>query len=383
MTDEKQPCRLLLIGPGFLGALILLLGTWLLGGLLAQAQGPTLTPCAYLPLIQRDYDPTAPTPTPTPIPWDGWQQGSGTDNIRFYCLAHDANETSSPIYAGGAHGVYGSIDGGRTWQTLGLTDKTVKALLYTDDVLYAGVAHGGVYRSIDGGLTWTARNTGLSSLEVTCLLVLVDYPDQPAHLYAGLYAAPGVEYSTDGGNTWWDRGAGLHAEPLILSLVVHPVTPTILYAGDAGGVYSTTTGGAVWAMLPDSPLDWIDDLTLDPADPQVVYAGQRGDWYGWPTGYRSPDGGITWADLPRGGVWAWGPDGLYCGTTEGAWYSDNEGASWSGFNENLGDLNVRDLAYYYGSVSGSGGASVHRFFAATDDGVWWRSTTATGRISRR
>ncbi|MBU0493791.1 MAG: hypothetical protein KKB13_18240, partial [Chloroflexi bacterium] len=289
--------------------------------------------------------------------WGPWQQGGNTDNIRFYCTAAADGDVT---YAGSSQGVYRSTDQGQTWHKRGLDGQGIPALLALPGTtqVYAGVSHGGVYYSSDGGSTWSARNVGLGSMDVT---TLVARPGTPATLYAGLYGAPGVARSTDGGAHWQDWGAGLPGLPLILSLIADPTAPTTLYAGEAAAVYRSTDGGSTWNVRANSPLDWYDSLILDPQNTQILYGGQRGSWLGWPTGYRSADGGASWTTLPRGGSWVWGPAGLYCGTTEGVWYSQDQGSTWTEWNENLGNLNVRHLLYT---------ATV--FYAATDDGLWWR-----------
>ena len=61
----------------------------------------------------------------------------------------------------------------------------------------------------------------------------------------------------------------------VTSISVHPTNGQIMYVGSAsGGVWRTTTGGALWTPLTDdqcSPA--IGSVVIDPKDPTIIYAG--------------------------------------------------------------------------------------------------------------
>ncbi len=85
------------------------------------------------------------------------------------------------IYAGTDSGVYGSDDGGATWQVRGdeWAGRRVYAIAVspTDDrTLYIGVEDEGVYRSYEGGQNWIPLKRGLGNVTVRTLEVDPGYP---------------------------------------------------------------------------------------------------------------------------------------------------------------------------------------------------------------
>jgi len=79
-------------------------------------------------------------------------------------------------------GVYRSNATGQSWTAAntGLTNTTVRALVWSNGLLFAGT-NNGVFRSADSGATWTEVNTGLTNFSVFGLAVN----------YSVLYAATG------------------------------------------------------------------------------------------------------------------------------------------------------------------------------------------------
>ncbi len=69
------------------------------------------------------------------------------------------------LFAGGA-GVFRSTNNGKSWTSLGMSNKTIRSLAATqsglgETNLYAGTAREGVFLSTDGGINWTASNEGM------------------------------------------------------------------------------------------------------------------------------------------------------------------------------------------------------------------------------
>src|SRR3989442_2207619 len=56
----------------------------------------------------------------------------------------------------------------------------------------------------------------------------------------------------------------------IYSLAIDPVTPTVLFAGGANGMFKSVDGGAMWS--PTLP-NWTQSIAIDPVTPTTVYAG--------------------------------------------------------------------------------------------------------------
>src|SRR5438876_12230235 len=58
----------------------------------------------------------------------------------------------------------------------------------------------------------------------------------------------------------------------IYSLAIDPVTPTVLFAGGANGVFKSVDGGATWSATPILP-NSTQSLAMDPVTPTTMYAG--------------------------------------------------------------------------------------------------------------
>ncbi|MGH9832450.1 MAG: SBBP repeat-containing protein [Blastocatellia bacterium] len=106
-------------------------------------------------------------------------------------LALAVHPTNSTIYAGTGRGVLKSGDGGRNWQSVGLTEFQVRLLVFdpaNPSTIYASADSAiqsegrGVYKSADGGMSWSATGATLSKSRVAALAI---DPLNPATLYAG------------------------------------------------------------------------------------------------------------------------------------------------------------------------------------------------------
>ncbi len=75
----------------------------------------------------------------------------------------------------------------------------------------------------------------------------------------------------------------------VVSIVVHPGKPELLYVATNDAVLKTRDGGATWSRIPDFSARRITTLAVDPKFPATVYAGTMGDAV-----YKSPDGGQHW-----------------------------------------------------------------------------------------
>ena len=176
--------------------------------------------------------------------------------------------------------------------------------LSTDDPprLYAA-GPAGVFRSDNGGGSWTAASFGNSG-EVG--LVVVD-PQNPARVYAtplfGSVSFSGsstyVTRSDNGGDAWRPLD-GLSAGGLngtdVGALVINPVSPSILYAGNFSGVFRSTDSGETWARTSFPFAAY--ELSMDPIAPTTLYASAFDDGTSTPRGiYKTVDSGNNWAPV--------------------------------------------------------------------------------------
>jgi photosystem II stability/assembly factor-like uncharacterized protein len=197
-------------------------------------------------------------------------------------------------------GVYKSVDGGATWEHMGLADTYTIARIVihpkNPDIVYVAAsghewtnnAERGVFRTVDGGKTWKKV---LFVDEKTGANDLVMDPQDPNTLYA----------------TTWQR----------IRLKWNDPRNFTDYGGS--GVYRTTDGGATWRPinkgLPDAKFRGRIGIDVCLRKPNVVYAlldnyeigrqpteDEKNDPYGIPssgfikgaTVYRSDDKGESW-----------------------------------------------------------------------------------------
>ena len=195
------------------------------------------------------------------------------------------------VFAGGAGGgLCRSTDGGRTWRALGYDPRPAWA-----DALVAG---GEVWVAGAGGTLLRADAAGASRIPQT----VADGADLNGIARAGARGwAVGdegvVAASSDGGATWTTLRA-LTTEDL--EAVAAPAEQTVVLAGKAGTLLTSTDAGVSWRP---SGVTSDDLLCLAFVDAAHGWAG-GGATFGETRAevFRTLDGGLTWheADLP---VW--------------------------------------------------------------------------------
>lgn len=258
-------------------------------------------------------------------------------------------------------GAWRSTNGGRTWQSIGLTNAGQIGRLQVHptnpDLVYAAVlgrpfgrsAERGVYRSRNGGAQWEKvfflnDSTGASD-------IVID-PRNPRILYAAMWRAErkpwtmvsgsaegGIWRSTDSGDSWTKLGGGLPTGLTgKIGLTVSPANPqrlwAIIEAEPAGGVYRSDDGGTTWTRTnSENKLRqrawYYTHVRADPDEENVVYALNT-------SLYRSIDAGVTFTEVrvPHGDVHdLWINPGdkrvMIVANDGGAQVTLNRGRTWS------------------------------------------------------
>ncbi|WP_445386035.1 VPS10 domain-containing protein [Robiginitalea sp. IMCC44478] len=246
------------------------------------------------------------------------------------CVTMDPNN-SNTIWVGSGEnnnqrsvaygdGVYKSIDGGLSWQNMGLNESehigNIIVHPENSDIIYVAAigplwssgGDRGLYKSTDSGKTWKAvltidENTGINE-------VVMD-PSNPDILYASAFQRrrhvftylgggpqSGIYKSTDGGDSWTKVNKGLPDVDLgRIGLAIAPSNSETLYAiveaaRNKGGFYRSTNGGASWVKQGDynSSGNYYQEIVVDPQDEKVIYAMDT--WM-----QVSRDGGKTFKNL--------------------------------------------------------------------------------------
>jgi hypothetical protein len=202
----------------------------------------------------------------------------------------------------------------------------------------------------DGRQTWIS--TGPPGFAVA---VAVD-PSDSSVVYSATaaYSPSGLTSSafrsTTGGRGWEEIGRA-PANSRVMGFIVDPTSPSTLYAATAAvangnvappcDVYRSTDRGTTWILVKTFASDVLGALAGDPLSPGTLYAG------GWTSAcspapcargalYRSPDRGDSWSEVDSGLSGSVGslvidpirPRGLYAGTSDGVFRSNDGGASW-------------------------------------------------------
>ncbi|MTB52465.1 hypothetical protein E1J53_0015920 [Lewinella sp. W8] len=212
----------------------------------------------------------------------------------------EGNPRNSANYGGG---IYKSLDGGRTWQHMGLTNtRHIHRVLPhpTDpDVAYVGAMGSmwgpnkqrGVYRTKDGGKTWKKV---LYVDEGTGIAEMVMDPTNPNKLIAATWTfdrdpdffnsggpGSGIWVSHDGGDNWTRRTAkdGLPKGDLgRIGLAIAASNPDVVYAlveAKENGLYKSTDGGASWSLVSKKDIGnrpfYYAELYVDPTNENTIY----------------------------------------------------------------------------------------------------------------
>jgi photosystem II stability/assembly factor-like uncharacterized protein len=226
-------------------------------------------------------------------------------------------------------GLWKTTDGGTTWRPVTdgqIHSSSIGAVAVAPsnpDIVYIGsgeadirgniIQGDGAYKSIDGGKTWT--HIGLTDTQVIAKIRV--HPTNPDLVYVaafGHHAAPnpdrGIFRSKDGGKTWEKV---LYRDPKSggNELIIDPNNAQVLYAalweayrnswemssgGLGSGLFKTTDGGDHWTEisrnpgLPKGVLGKIG-LTVSGADSNRVYAQIEAEDGGF---FLSDDAGATW-----------------------------------------------------------------------------------------
>lgn len=276
--------------------------------------------------------------------------GTGSDGIR------------SNVIIG--KGMYKSLDGGKTWEDIGLKKVgqigAVKIHPDNYNIVYVAAQGNpfapnpdrGIYKTTNGGMTWekvlsVSDKTGFSDVELL--------PGNPEIVFAAAWKNErkpwsiisggkanegGIYKSFDGGKTWKKVEKGLPGELIgKIDIEVCPSDSKIVYAlveapEEEGGLYRSEDQGRSFKLVSNNngirtrPF-YYTNVRVDPTNPDIVYV--------LATGYfKSIDGGKTWTRMrpPHGDnhdMWI-NPDNsdLFIQSNDGgANVTFNGGKTWS------------------------------------------------------
>jgi len=177
-------------------------------------------------------------------------------------------------HVGFGDGIYKSIDGGSSWENMGLvaSEHISKIIIHPEDgntvwvavqgPLWSKGGDRGFYKTVDGGKTWKKT---LGDVEWTGVTDIAIDPRDPQVVFAATWQRhrnvaaymgggpkSGLHKSVDGGETWTKLSGGLPGGNIgKIGLAISPINPDFLYAAielnrTKGAVYRSTDRGATW-----------------------------------------------------------------------------------------------------------------------------------------
>lgn len=246
------------------------------------------------------------SPSNSNIVWVGTGENNGGRHISF------------------GDGVYKSLDGGKTWQNMGLkkSERISDIIIHPTDSntvwvsaqgpLWTGGGERGLYKTTDGGKNWQQvlkpedKWTGVTSL-------LID-PRDPNKLYAATWSrqrtvasyvgtgpGTGIHTSDDGGKTWKELKTGLPKGNMgKIGLAISPTNADVIYAtietdNRKGGFYRSANRGESWRKMSDevgggTGPHYYQEIFADPHQFDRVYIASN-------YSKVSNDGGKTWTPI--------------------------------------------------------------------------------------
>jgi photosystem II stability/assembly factor-like uncharacterized protein len=278
-----------------------------------------------------------------------------------------SGENNSQRSVGYGDGVYKSVDGGKSWENVGLkssehigkivVDPRNSKVVYVaaQGPLWAAGGERGLYKTTDGGKTWIqtlsiSENTGVSDIAMD--------PRNPDVLYAAAYQRrrhvwtvidggpeSAIHKTTDAGVTWKKLEGGLPTEEMgRIGLALSPANPDVVFAiieasGKAGGTFCSTDAGGSWEKRGDyfsGAPQYYQELFPDPLNVDRIYSmdtlmqvsedGGR-TFHKVAEKYKHIDNHVLWIDPAN-------TDHLLNGNDGGIYETYDRGVNWA-FKANL------------------------------------------------
>ncbi len=221
---------------------------------------------------------------------------------------------------GYGNGVYKSVDGGASFQNMGLKESRQIGKILVDplnsDVVYVaaeGSVWGpggdrGLYKTTDGGKTWkkileVSENTGVNNVIMDPRdpnVLYASSEQRRRHVFTKIGGGPetAIYKSVNGGETWDKLTNGLPGADMGgIGLAISPVNPDIIYAiieaaDDASGFYKSANRGASWQKMSNHTAQgqYYNEIYCDPKNQEKVYSVET-------VSQVTEDGGKTWKSI--------------------------------------------------------------------------------------
>ncbi len=191
-----------------------------------------------------------------------------------------AGENDGRLWSGPYNGIFLSKNLGNSWQKVGLENRGITDLAYSDEVIYASTYYfdnnlAGLFMSRDGGHSWVHKGNNFSASTVSAINNVV--------LYGGF--SHGLWVSQDYGETWNQKiGDGFYGPKIFAT----EASDNLLLASTETTTFKSTDGGMTWESI-----EYLTGLNIRYISilSNIVIVGTNNG-----TGiYISTDSGKTWA----------------------------------------------------------------------------------------
>lgn len=217
----------------------------------------------------------------------GWSVETHLSGNATECLAVDPGDSARLFCGTWGHGLWRSLDGGRSWIRMGqdIPNDIFTSLAFEppdgmgNGALYAGTQPSALYRSEDGGETWrelpalqdlpSSRDWSFPPNPGTHHVRWIEPdPITPGRLYAAIEAGALVR-TPDRGRTWLDRVPGGPYDTH--TAAAHPASAGRVYSAAGDGYYESRDAGETWSRdMAGLRHGYLVGLAVDPADPETV-----------------------------------------------------------------------------------------------------------------
>jgi photosystem II stability/assembly factor-like uncharacterized protein len=295
----------------------------------------------------------------------------GEGSFSIGCVTVDPNnphtvwvgtgENNSQRSVSWGDGVYRSLDGGKSWQNMGLKESEHIGMIAIDPrdsntvfvaaqgPLWRSGGDRGLYRTTNGGKSWervlfVSDDTGVNEVHLDPRdpdVVYVSSYQRRRHVWTLVNGGPEstVYKSEDGGNTWRKIARGLPGGDLgRIGLDISPANPDVIYAiveaaDGKSGFYRSTDRGETWSKrsgYATTSGQYYNEIICDPAEVDRVYALDT-------IMHVTEDGGSSFQRAPRinrhvddHALWIDPTDNdhLLVGSDGGIYETYDRGANW-------------------------------------------------------
>ena len=257
-------------------------------------------------------------------------------------LAYIPNDKQSIIFAGTDHGLFRTIDSGKSWveSKKGLFNQDIRALAVDPKdsrLIYAGTPKG-IFKSWDSGESWTDWYDQASGLTNTFINDLLIDPNQAETIYAATQG--GLFVSHEGGDFWESIDNEILKNESIQSIQFSASHPEQLIIHSKINIFRSTDDKKLWEKKwTDIPKNITSIITIK-TDPEFIFIGTEKGFY------KSFNGGLNWLkdenrNLKRIFSLARNTEdntGIFLSSNKGLFYSVNSGDTWLEITPNKSNL---------------------------------------------